>query len=131
MLLAAPSIDPFLGQSLRAINFLMSVQNEDGGIPATVRGDPSGPWTTAMAVEMGCQNLFFPFKYFGQITKCAEFILHSQRSDGSWSVVPAGQPSTETTENRAMARRSVPAGCEHLRHGDLPGAKPTQIIVFK
>ena len=37
----------------------------------------------------------------------------------------------ETTENWAMARRSVPAGCEHLRHGDLPGAKPTQIIVFK
>jgi hypothetical protein len=40
-------------------------------------------------------------------------------------------PNLETAENRAIPRRSVPAGCEHLRHGDLLGVKPNQTIVFQ
>lgn len=37
----------------------------------------------------------------------------------------------ETAENRAIPRRSVPAGRERLRHGGLLGMKSTQVIVFQ
>lgn len=82
---------PLRKNVLRGINFLLSNQNKDGGIPCIKPGDISGCWTTAEALETFTISPFFPKSELIKLEQMVNFLLKYQLSNGGWPLVVGGQ----------------------------------------
>lgn len=69
---------PLRNEIRRGIQFLLSVQNADGGVPATKPGDVSGCWTTAEALDALLSTPYFPDEQLYRLRNMVEFLLESQ-----------------------------------------------------
>lgn len=81
---------PFRDRISRACAILLNYQNEDGGIPATKSGDPSGCWTTADALEAFINSGVFVEHGIARVRKMVEFLLASQ--------IGCGDPGLESDD---------------------------------
>jgi hypothetical protein len=90
-------MDEALYQITKGIDFLVAVQNADGGVPATTRGDPSGCWTSAIVIEALCGNVIFPARHADRIEGCVRYLVGTQQPNGSWPVLRSGAPTTSSS----------------------------------
>lgn len=92
---------------LNAIEFVRSCQNTDGGVGATNRGEPSGCWTTSMALQAFSEASICSEPNLRFVFSCTRFLVANQLQDGSWPVVVGGEGSTMSTAQSVGALYAV------------------------
>lgn len=98
---------PFKANILKGIDFLLSHQNADKGIPATNPGEPSGGWTTSDVFEALLTLDSYPKNYVSKLDELLDFLINAQLDDGAWEiVVGSGSESTMAT-GHAVASISI------------------------
>lgn len=107
-------MNPALTQIELAVDFLIGSQNVDGGMAATRRGDASGCWTTAALVATLLDSIVLPIRSIPLLTRSIQFLISSQRADGSWPVVLGSQvgstmATAQATGTLAKARLDLDA----------------------
>ncbi|NLT94533.1 MAG: terpene cyclase/mutase family protein, partial [Clostridia bacterium] len=92
----------------KAINYLISQQNDDGGFPITVKGDPSGADTTGMALLA-----LSPYRVQDGVSECVErainYLQNIQMDNGAFSY-----DGTATAESTAFAIIGLVASGEDI-----------------
>ena len=95
------------------LNFLRRVQNQDGGIPATRQGAPSGCWTSAETLEAlltAYGDDFDPREFALQLV---EFLASSQLTaaphNGGWPLVRGGVRASTMATGHAVAALQIAA----------------------
>lgn len=73
---------------LKGSNFLLSVQNEDGGIEfEDEKSERSGIWVTAEALEFFLSSQIVPITICEKVIGMINFLLNTQNTDGSWNML--------------------------------------------
>ena len=75
------------------VGYLMSCQRDDGGLKFENESSTiSGIWTTAECLEFLLSSKYVPITAFNKVSKMLDFILSTQRDDGSWPVLMGENP---------------------------------------
>lgn len=86
---------------LKGSSFLLSVQNEDGGIEfEDERSERSGVWVTAEALEFFLSSQIVPITVCEKVIGMINFLLKTQNADGSWNMLA-------TAENTSLDKSSI------------------------
>ena len=89
----------------RGVDYLIRSQNSDGGIKFqdhSEQGSVSGIWVTAEALEFFLTSKTLPLTIYKKIEPMINFLLKTQSSDGSWSVLP-NRDSTSSMDKEPSA----------------------------
>lgn len=73
----------YRNEILHGIDFLISVQNPDGGIPGMSINGTSACWTTAEALEAVLLSPYLRMTYHSFVFKMIDFLLKTQIKDGN------------------------------------------------
>lgn len=100
----------FRSEIIKGIDFLMSVQNQDGGIPGIKSVDESACWTTAEALESVLLSPYLRMNYHNFVFKMIEFLLNTQVEDpnhadrdGGWPEYVSSNVTQSMTTGHALA----------------------------
>lgn len=79
---------------LKGSKFLLSVQNEDGGIEfEDENSERSGIWVTAEALEFFLSSQIVPITIYDKVIRMIKFLLTTQNADGSWNMLTPAKDS--------------------------------------
>ena len=100
----------FRYEILRGIDFLMSVQNADGGIPGMRATGTSACWTTAEALEAVLLSPYLRLSFYPHVFKMINFLLSTQiksgNDQGAWpEYISTSNAQTLTTGHAIAALR--------------------------
>src|SRR5688572_19613508 len=87
----------------KAVNAIVSLQNDDGGIPAILHGKPSGTWTTSSCLESFILCRYTPVYTWPACIRMVNFLLSMQLQDGSWPLVISNRGSLMSTAHTISA----------------------------
>lgn len=97
----------YRNEILRGIDFLISVQNSDGGIPGMAMTGTSACWTTAEALETVLLSPYLHMTYHPFVFKMINFLLDTQIKDGNnkgaWPEYISTNNAQTITTGHAMA----------------------------
>ena len=84
---------------LKGSNFLLNMQNEDGGIEfEDEKSERSGIWVTAEALEFFLSSQIVPITICEKVIGMINFLLNTQNTDGSWNMLaPTGNNSSDNS----------------------------------
>jgi hypothetical protein len=110
---------PFRSQISNALRALISLQNSDGGIPATTPSKESGCWTSASTLDAILTSGVYSRFDMASILRLVKFLLDSQKGasqikvarakkeigeeHGSWALFKGDEPSTMATGHAIAA----------------------------
>lgn len=129
------SVSHFAGT--RGVQWLLDLQNGDGGIPTFCRGwgalpfDRSSPDLTGHALRAWCSWLpqlsgLLKTRTLRAIARAVRFLKHAQRSDGSWLPLWFGNEHAPDDENPTYGTAQVLLALRLLREQSF--ALPTGLI---
>lgn len=100
----------YRNEILRGIDFLISVQNADGGIPGMTMTGTSACWTTAEALEAVLLSPYLRMTYHPFVFKMINFLLNTQiidgKNKGAWpEYISTSNAQTITTGHALAALR--------------------------
>lgn len=100
----------YRNEILHGIDFLVSVQNPDGGIPGMTMTGTSACWTTAEALETVLLSPYVRMTYHTFVFKMIDFLLSTQIKDGdnkgAWpEYISTGNAQTIATGHALAALR--------------------------
>lgn len=100
----------FRHEILRGIDYLMSVQNADGGIPGMRATGTSACWTTAEALEAVLLSPYLRLTFYPHVFKMINFLLNTQitrgPAKGAWpEYISTSNAQTLTTGHAIAALR--------------------------
>lgn len=100
----------FRHEILRGIDFLVSVQNADGGIPGMRATGTSACWTTAEALETILLSPYLRLSFYPHVFKMINFLLNTQitsgNDKGAWpEYISTSNAQTLTTGHAIAALR--------------------------
>lgn len=100
----------YRNEILNGINFLKSIQNDDGGIPGMKETGISACWTTAEALETVLMSPYISLEHHNFIFKMIHFLLDTQMNDpnntdhdGAWPEYVSTQIAQTLTTGHALS----------------------------
>lgn len=97
----------------KGLSWLLSMSNQDGGIAAANPGDPSGPWTTSVAISAIVYGNSDSTVLSGMVNYLLGSQISSAENDGSWPLVSDLNPSTLATADCLRALVAVERAQPH------------------
>ena len=107
----------YRNEILSGINFLKSIQNLDGGIPAMKETGLSACWTTAEALEAVLMSPYISMEHHSFIFNMINFLLNTQMNepnnmnhDGAWPEYVSTQIAQTLTTGHALSALKLAEG---------------------
>lgn len=101
----------YRNEIFHGIQFLSSVQNQDGGIPGMKKTGTSACWTTAEALEAVLLSPYISLSYHTFVSKMVSFLLDTQiitgKNKGAWPEYISTSNAQTLTTGHALAALSL------------------------
>ncbi|MFN7932210.1 MAG: prenyltransferase/squalene oxidase repeat-containing protein [Bryobacteraceae bacterium] len=102
---------PYSQEIAKGLNYIRSILNPDGGVPATKPGDPSGCWTSAESLEImltaGVHHLDPRPVASALIAFLVANQIGSGADSGGWPLVAGGRQASAMATGHAVAALSA------------------------